>query len=325
MFRLLTVKEYLKEFYGRYESYILPIVKFLTALVTFVCINSRLGYMDKLSSISVVLVVSLFCSFLPFNFLILAGALFILLHLYALSLECAVVGLAVFLLMSLLYFRFTPADAVVVLLTPLCFALKIPYVIPLAMGLAGGPLSIISVSCGVVVHYILRYMSDSQTVTLALESEDTVARFQNVVDGLLRNPAMIAVIGTFAVTLLVVYVIRRLSIDYSWTIAMCAGAAADAVLLLFAEMRYDLQLSIAGILLGSVVSLGIAKVMQFFVLNLDYSRTEKVQFEDDEYYYYVKAVPKISISTPYKTIKKINTSKRGGPVRQAHTARTDRK
>jgi hypothetical protein len=27
-------------------------------------------------------------------------------------------------------------------------------------------------------------------------------------------------------------------------------------------------------------------------MNLDYARTERVQFEDDDYYYYVKAVPK---------------------------------
>ena len=32
--------------------------------------------------------------------------------------------------------------------------------------------------------------------------------------------------------------------------------------------------------------------MRFIFMNLDYARTENVQFEDDEYYYYVTAVPK---------------------------------
>ena len=31
---------------------------------------------------------------------------------------------------------------------------------------------------------------------------------------------------------------------------------------------------------------------------VDYSRTENVQFEDDEYYYYVKAIPKMSVEAP---------------------------
>ena len=50
-------------------------------------------------------------------------------------------------------------------------------------------------------------------------------------------------------------------------------------------------------------------VLQFFVFNVDYSRTEKVQFEDDEYYYYVKAVPKIVVARPEKKVKQINSQK----------------
>ena len=42
---------------------------------------------------------------------------------------------------------------------------------------------------------------------------------------------------------------------------------------------------------------------------MDYSRTEKVQFEDDEYYYYVKAVPKVNLSSKEKQIKKISGKK----------------
>ena len=39
---------------------------------------------------------------------------------------------------------------------------------------------------------------------------------------------------------------------------------------------------------------------------MDYARSESLQFEDDEYYYYVKAIPKVSVSTPEKTVKRIN-------------------
>ena len=42
-----------------------------------------------------------------------------------------------------------------------------------------------------------------------------------------------------------------------------------------------------------VVCVLIAYMIQFFRLTLDYHGTRKLQFEDDEYYYYVKAVPKI--------------------------------
>ena len=44
-------------------------------------------------------------------------------------------------------------------------------------------------------------------------------------------------------------------------------------------------------------------VLQFLFFNLDYTRTERVQFEDDEYYYYVKAVPKMYVPTTEKQVK----------------------
>ena len=43
-----------------------------------------------------------------------------------------------------------------------------------------------------------------------------------------------------------------------------------------------------------------------YAFNLDYARTEKVQFEDDDYYYYVKAVPKITVTAKKVKVKKIN-------------------
>ena len=50
---------------------------------------------------------------------------------------------------------------------------------------------------------------------------------------------------------------------------------------------------------------------QFFRMVLDYTSVENVQFEDDDYYYYVKAVPKISVAAPDKKVKKINTKREG--------------
>ena len=47
-------------------------------------------------------------------------------------------------------------------------------------------------------------------------------------------------------------------------------------------------------------------ILEIFFFSVDYSRSENLQFEDDEYYYYVKAVPKLSVARPEKTVKRIN-------------------
>jgi hypothetical protein len=91
---------------------------------------------------------------------------------------------------------------------------------------------------------------------------------------------------------------------------MIAGTIIDLVILLIGDLLYDTKMSVGGAILGSVLAILVAKVLEFFRFCVDYSRTEKVQFEDDEYYYYVKAVPKLTVAAQSKTVKRINTQSR---------------
>lgn len=306
MASLLVFREQLKKFYSKYELYITPASKFALALITLLVINGSIGYMSELKNFAVVLVLALMCSFLPANFIVMIAALVTLGHLYRFSIECAVVALAVFLILFILYFRFSPKDTLVVILTPICFVLKIPYVIPLAVGLVGTPFSVVSVASGVVVYYMLHYMNISASVLNTFEEDGALEKFRYVIDGLMANKIMFVTIVAFVVTLIVVYFIRRLSVDYAWTIAVITGALFDILILLFGDLMYNTNLSIIGLIFGNLVAAAVAKVLEFFVFNVDYSRTEHVQFEDDEYYYYVKAVPKLSVAKSEKTVKRIN-------------------
>lgn len=310
MTTLLVAKQYIKKFVSKYEVYLKPMMKLVLALTSLMMINAKIGYMQRLDNISIVLIVSLMCSFMPMNFIIFVAALFTVMHMYALSLECAVITLVVFLVLFLLYFRFSPKDTIVVLLTPMSFLLGIPYAMPLVMGLLGTPASAISVGCGVIVTYLINYIADGANTLSTMETEDMATRFRFVIDGFLDNKAMILTIAAFAVTIILVYLIRRLSIDYAWTIAIIAGALGDIMILLVGDLIFDTNVSILGLIIGTVFSVAVAKIVEFFAFHVDYSRTESVQFEDDEYYYYVKAVPKITVATPSRTVKKINTLKK---------------
>ena len=305
MTNLLVFREQLKKSYSKYELYITPLCKFLLALVSLMVINSRIGYMSTLKNAAVVLILALLCSFLPINLTIVIAAAVTLAHLYAFSVECAIVALAVFLLLFILYFRFSPKDTLAVLLTPICFVLKIPYVMPIAVGLIGTPASSVAVASGVIVYYMLAGMNESASVLNTFDADGMVDKFRYCIDTLMGNRAMMVAIVAFAATVLVVWFIRRLSIDHAWTIAMITGALLNILILLFGDLMYSTDISIIGLILGSIVSVLLVKVLQFFVFNVDYSRTEMVQFEDDEYYYYVKAVPKNTVATPEKRVKTI--------------------
>ena len=310
MTALLALRENLKKIYSRNEAFILPVIKFLLSVIVLSIINGKMGYMTKLDNMAIVLIVSLLCSFLPTGFMAFFAMMFAVLHMYALSIETAAVGLVVFLLLYLLFLRFTAKEALVVVLTPVLCMLKLPYVMPVAMGLIGTPASCVSVGCGVVVYYLLQTVITNAPTINSMGAEEATAKLRLLIDGMLGNKAMLVMIAAFAITVIVVYLIRRMSVDHSWTIAMVAGVMIEVMILLVGDLMYDTNLSIVSALLGAVVTLIACKIIEFFRFCLDYSRTEKVQFEDDEYYYYVKAVPKMTVAAPTNTVKKINTQRR---------------
>ena len=310
MTALLELRENLKKIYSRNEAFILPVIKFLLSFIVLSIINGKMGYMTKLDNMAIVLIVSLLCSFLPTGFMAFFAMMFAVLHMYALSIETAAVGLVVFLLLYLLFLRFTAKEALVVVLTPVLCMLKLPYVMPVAMGLIGTPASCVSVGCGVVVYYLLQTVITNAPTINSMGAEEATAKLRLLIDGMLGNKEMLVTIAAFAITVIVVYLIRRMSVDHSWTIAMVAGVMIEVMILLVGDLMYDTNLSIVSALLGAVVTLIACKIIEFFRFCLDYSRTEKVQFEDDEYYYYVKAVPKMTVAAPTNTVKKINTQRR---------------
>lgn len=313
MTALLELRENLKKIYSRNEAFILPVIKFLLSFIVLSIINGKMGYMTKIDNMAIVLIVSLLCSFLPTGFMVVFAMLFTMLHMYALSIETAAVGLVVFLLLYLLFLRFTAKEALVVVLTPILCMLKLPYVMPVAMGLIGTPASCVSVGCGVVVYYLIQTVISNAPTINSMGAEEATAKLRLLIDGMLGNKAMLVMIVAFTVTVIVVYLIRRMSVDHSWSIAMAAGIMIEVLILLVGDLMYDTNLSILSALLGAIVTVIVCKVIEFFRFCLDYSRTEKVQFEDDEYYYYVKAVPKMTVSAPTNTVKKINTQRRPAP------------
>ena len=73
MTALLEIKQNIKKFYGQYEIYILPVLKFLLAFVYFLWINSNMGYMKQLDNIFVILILALVCSILPVSVMMFVG------------------------------------------------------------------------------------------------------------------------------------------------------------------------------------------------------------------------------------------------------------
>ncbi len=325
MTKLLELKDRLIRFYGKYETYLYPVVKFAIAITLFSLINANIGFMTRISNLPVALVLALVCALLPTNAIIWVSALMILADMYALSLEVAATTFVLFALLFFLYFRFAPKDGIAVVLTPICFQLHIPYVMPVAGSLLRSASTVIGVVCGTVVYYFLDGIhQNAGTLMSSATGEGQLSKFDVSVGQLLDNKEMYLVIAVFVLTALVVYAVRRLAVEQAWTLAIISGVLIELAGLFVGYMVLGITGKTVVLLVGSVISLLIEFVLQFLFMNLDYERTEKVQFEDDDYYYYVKAVPKKMVAVQEVTVKHFgNTASMGKRLNRTSTVLTD--
>lgn len=302
---LLEFREKLKNFYAEYSLFLQPLLKFLLAMVIFKGINWYLPFVKPLDNIFVLLVMALICSILPLNTIVLFGCILIIGQCYGVGIEVAGFALCLFLIMIILYIRFTPGDAIVLLLTPLAFRLGIPCAVPIGFGLTRSPVSAVSAGFGVIVYYFLDLVHNSAEVLEGTDPEQMAENLKLLLDGLAGNQHMMMEIIAFVTVLLAVNVIRRLSVSHAWQIAICTGGIVYIVILVAGGLIIDVRTPVIPMIAGTVGAVLISLILEFFLFNVDYSRTEYLQYEDDDYYYYVKAVPKRSISQRQVVVKTI--------------------
>ena len=66
MMALLVFREKLRAFYGKYDEFVIPLIKFSLSMAVFFLLNSNVGYMARLKSPVILVGLSLACSFLPY-------------------------------------------------------------------------------------------------------------------------------------------------------------------------------------------------------------------------------------------------------------------
>lgn len=292
MKELLIFRDKIKVFAGKNDAWLMPLFKFLMTLILMLRINSRLGFMQRLTGLPIAMIIALAGSFLPINLTIVILGLITVAHIYAVSLIAAAVVLILFMLLFLLYYRFASQDAIGTLLLQVAYTFNVPSFIPVSMGLVGTPVSMVSVGGGVIVHHVLAYVADNAKTLAQGADESFIDNFKRIVDAIIGNKAMYVFMLAYAVTVLIVYIIRRLPVDFCWYIAIGVGSIGCFIMLLMGNAALKTGISMGSAFAGVIISIIFNIILQFFCFSLDYNKTERVQFEDDEYYYYVKAVPK---------------------------------
>ena len=173
---------------------------------------------------------------------------------------------------------------------------------PLLAGMLLGVTGMIPAAFGCVFYYFMKYAADYMQLTSTTPADNVVEGYKYIFEHLVQDKTLLLTIIVFAVVIVLTYIIYRMSFAYSWYVAIITGGIVEIVLFLVGTLSMETEISLSGALLGCILAILVAIVVQFFKTVVDYSSVENTQFEDDEYYYYVKAVPKI-VSDKQKTAK----------------------
>ncbi len=306
MSTLLVWREQLQIFYAKYSIFIRIGFQFIVGFLVFYQINSNIGFMKAASSTVCTVGLSALCAFLPVIVTVMAATALVLLHFYTLSLPVAIVAALMFLLMYIFYFRFSSGKAWLVLLMACSLSMKVPFVLPIAAGLLGTPVCIVPVACGTFSYYMIHLVKGSSSTFKSGDGAELVETLISFTKQTLMNQEMWIMVAAAAACILLVYAIRTLSVDHAWKIASAAGAVAAVVIGAAGNVLLNLHISLSPLVVSGVIGVLAGLLLEVVFLSVDYVRTEYLEFEDDEYHYYVKAVPKIGVTVPQKSVKHIN-------------------
>lgn len=291
---LLKLRRSLQKFYNKNAVLIRAVLKFLLALTVFQVIQIQFQSGNTIRDILLTAGAAVICAFLSTNAISVVAGVFLIVNLASMSIEALGVGGAALFIIGLLYFGMGPKESASMLLMPVTLWFHIPCLIPVILGLTSGLPGALGIVTGTVLYYIVQIITGSTYMaTPGSDMNEILKNITGVMGELTQAKDMILMTVILLVVFLIVLMIRRMSVDYAWHFAIGAGIFAYILLTVIGILMLESGESFVGMVLSSVVTVFAGIVVQIFLFHVDYRRTERVQFEDDEYYYYVKAVPKI--------------------------------
>ncbi len=301
----------IEEFYYAHRSIVAYVFRFVLLFVSLLILRIYVGYNTFLTNFWVILLISVLGAFAPFRFFVLVLVVYVVVQMFNISLAVGLVVAIILAIMYLLFYRYSPEYGIVLILTPILFMIKLELVIPLLLAIIAPAISSITVLFGTVFFYLIEFVDVNATVLSSTTGISELEKGQMLLEGVFSNYQFLYMVITMFAVFMLVHFLKKISVDYSSEIAIGSGTGLFIILTIAAELIFGTITTgnLLGFILGGIGSGIIVYVVNMFYHPLDYSRTEMIEFEDDEYQYYVRAVPKATFEKEIVNVKKINKRK----------------
>lgn len=289
--QIVLLREKIYDYYIRYEKYVKYILRFIMAFALFFLLDKNFSYEKHLSGGLFLFVMAVLGAAVPDGVLVFALLMILAGKLYFLSPILAASVLFLSLLFYFVLLQYCDKFILLTVLVPLALICKVPALPAIVAGLFFAPSAVLAIIVGVLVYYMLySVLKCEKMIEAKINIMELVRHF---LDGIVKNKNMYIILLTLSVAFFIVFFVSKIKIAYSFEISIGVAVLFSCILGIVGITVFRSSFSIGWILVGNILSGILSYVIHFSHMILDYGSTQELQFEDEEYYYYVKAVPKL--------------------------------
>ncbi len=305
MMALLLIKSKIKNFYERHYRVVRGVIKMVAVFSSLYILVNPFHSDNLFSNPIVLLALSLLCGVTPDILSDLVIGFVICAQTFQISLLLTGCLLAILIIYMLLFLRLGEHQGLLLFSVPVLMTIHIGYAVPLIAALFLSPVAVPTILMGILLYYILQGIMEYSSMIGAADSDSVASSLHYLVDYLKQNQMMLITLAAFTLSFLCVYMIRRGKFRHGSQIGILVGAIVLMAVELICNIIGNLEIRTGLLTIQVLICVAAAYLVQFFRITLDYQGTKKLQFEDDEYYYYVTAVPKFKVAVVDRTVTRI--------------------
>ena len=307
MNRAIKTRDAVRNFVIRGSRWLTIVGKGLIALVSFLIINHYFGYISLLANPLIALVLAAGCAFLPMRAEGLLIMVYVFFQLTGLSTQVALTALLLILASYGLSIFYGSKHMFNIDYIPIALQIGMPYPIVVVSALFGKVNEVASVICGGILSFYLKTIREN--ASLFIEDKDNVTVIDVIFKRMIVNPLfyvyLLAIIALFVIIVLV----KDSKLRHAWAVAISIGALTEMVIMMLGYIMTGNISKVPLLIAANVIAFLVGIIATYIFRDLDYDRVENVQFEDDDYLYYVTAIPKIELAREEKRITRITETK----------------
>lgn len=309
MNKTVKIRDAMRSFFFSNSGWLKIVGKGIIALCSFLIINHYFGYIDFLTDPLFAIALAIACAFIPMR----AGGLIVMIYtvvqLTGLSGQVALVALILMIVSSGISIFYGAKHIFNISYIPIALQIQMPYPIVVSSALVGEIRDVTSVICGGVLSFYLKTIREN--ASLFIEESSDVTVIDVIAQKMVVNPMLYIYVASLVAMFVAIILIRNMEITRSWLVALVTGIFVEMAFMLLGYVITGNLSRVPMLIIANVIAFIIGFAMTYIFRDLDYERVERVQFEDDDYVYYVTAIPKIEIAKEEKRVTRITRNRDG--------------